>query len=245
MVGGETGRNDGGPIKTHALARAPPRPTPTPPPPPPFFLPAKPAAKPPAPAADDAAPAPAGAAVPTAAGDATATIVLEAKSSVFDPASSRFSLKGVSPVVIATMGDGADKAATRLPATDFFTGVKGAADAVIVGDRNGTLERVILRLSEPTYDRLTASVDFKAEQRGVDAKPALNGGLVAATAAAPDAGKVAKVLTQLGRPISLNNVAVFVDAKATPAKGAKGVLATGTAADCAGWGCAVTGALSG
>ena len=170
-------------------------------------------------------------------GDATAAIVLQSKSSVFDPASSRLSLKGVSPVVVATLGGG--DAATRLPAADFFTGVKGAADAVVVGDRNGTLDRVILRLSDPVYDRMTASVDFKAEQRGVDAKPALGGGLVAGTAAGADANKVAKVLTATGRPISLNNVAVFVDAKAGAGKGGKGVVPSSAVGDCAGWGCAL------
>ena len=122
---------------------------------------------------------------------------------------------------------------------DFFPALKGSADAVIVGDRNGTIDRVILRLSDPVYDRLTASVDFKATQRGVDAAPALKNGIVAGTSSSSASDKVAKVLKETGRPISLNNVAVFVDARATAPKGAKGVLPAGaTAVDCTGWGCA-------
>lgn len=201
------------------------------------------AAKPAAPAALAPAPAvPAGPATAAApeSGDASAVFTLQAKSSVFDPAASRFSLKGVSPVVTADMAAGADgRALSRLVAADFFPSLKGSADAVVVGDRNGTVDRVILRLSDPVYDRLTASVDFKATQRGVDSAPALKGGLVAGTASSPGADKVAKVLKETGRPISLNNVAVFVDAKAAAPKGAKGVLPAGaTATDCAGWGCA-------
>lgn len=200
------------------------------------------AAKPPAPDAAAAPPAvPAGPATapPPQGGDASAVFTLQSKSSVFDPAASRFSLKGVSPVVTADMAAGDSRALSRLVAADFFPALKGSADAVIVGDRNGTIDRVILRLSDPVYDRLTASVDFKATQRGVDAAPALKNGIVAGTSSSSASDKVAKVLKETGRPISLNNVAVFVDARATAPKGAKGVLPAGaTAVDCTGWGCA-------
>jgi len=176
--------------------------------------------------------------------DASINFLIESKSSVFDPASGRFSLKGVSPVVAAVTAGGpaaSDRGLARLVAADFYPALKGAADVVVAGDRNGTADRYFLRLSDASYDRQTASVDFKAEMRSARDAPLLKNGAVAATQAGADKDKILKVLTPTGRPISLNNVVVFADARAPRGVG-KGVLpagATGASGECAGWGCAL------
>ena len=159
-----------------------------------------------------------------AAADADASInfLIESKSSVFDPASGRFSLKGVSPVVAAVTAGGpaaSDRGLARLVAADFYPALKGAADVVVAGDRNGTADRYFLRLSDASYDRQTASVDFKAEMRSARDAPLLKNGAVAATQAGADKDKILKVLTPTGRPISLNNVVVFADARGAPRRG--------------------------
>lgn len=175
--------------------------------------------------------------------DASLSFLIESKSSVFDPASGRFSLKGVSPVVAAVTAGGPanERGLARLVAADFYPALKGAADVVVAGDRNGTADRYFLRLSDALYDRQTASVDFKAEMRSARDPPLLKNGAVAATQTGTDKDKILKVLTPTGRPISLNNVVVFADARAPRGVG-KGVLpagATGASGECAGWGCAL------
>lgn len=191
------------------------------------------------------APAPGAMEADAAAADADASLqyLIESKSSVFDPASGRFSLKGVSPIVSAVTlgGPAADRGLARLVAADFYPALKGAADVVVAGDRNGTADRYFLRLSDASYDRQTASVDFKAEMRSARDPALLKGGAVAATQTGTDKDKILKVLTPTGRPISLNNVLVVADARAPRGVG-KGVLpagATGAAGECAGWGCAL------
>ena len=191
------------------------------------------------------APAPGAMEADAAAADADASLsyLIESKSSVFDPASGRFSLKGVSPIVSAVTlgGPTADRGLARLVAADFYPSLKGAADVVVAGDRNGTADRYFLRLSDASYDRQTASVDFKAEMRSARDPPLLKSGAVAATQTGTDKDKILNVLTPTGRPISLNNVLVVADARAPKGVG-KGVLpagATGAAGECAGWGCAL------
>ncbi len=99
-----------------------------------------------------------------------------------------------------------DRGLARLVAADFYPALKGAADVVVAGDRNGTADRYFLRLSDASYDRQTASVDFKAEMRSARDPPLLKNGAVAATQTGTDKDKILKVLTPTGRPISLNNV---------------------------------------
>lgn len=192
------------------------------------------------------APAPAPGAMEAAAADdadATLNFIIESKSSVFDPGSGRFSLKGVSPIVSAVTlgGPAGERGLARLVAADFYPSLKGAADVVVAGDRNGTADRYFLRLSDAAYDRQTASVDFKAEMRSSRDPPLLKNGAVAATQTGTDKDRLLKVLTPTGRPVSLNNVMVVADARAPKGVG-KGVLpagATGAAGECAGWGCAL------
>lgn len=191
------------------------------------------------------APAPGAMEADAAAADADASLsyLIESKSSVFDPGSGRFSLKGVSPIVSAVTlgGPAGERGLARLVAADFYPSLKGAADVVVAGDRNGTADRYFLRLSDASYDRQTASVDFKAEMRSARDPPLLKNGAVAATQTGTDKDKILKVLTPTGRPISLNNVMVVADARAPKGVG-KGVLpagATGAAGECAGWGCAL------
>jgi len=134
------------------------------------------------------------------------------------------------PIVLFTQGD----VTGRLRAAEFYKGLSGAADAVVEGDRNGTVDRAIFRLSDPKYDNLTNSVDFKAAARGTKDKTILKGGIVGATISAPDAerGLVKPVgANEAGRPQSLTNTVVFVDARATEA-GTKG-------GKCEAWGCAL------
>lgn len=157
----------------------------------------------------------------------------QSRSSVFDPATSRLHLKNVMPVVLFTQGD----TTGRLHAADFYAHVKGAADVLVEGDRNGTVDRAVYRISDPKYDNLTNSVDFKAAARGVKDAPILKGGMVGAAIAGPDAekGLVKPVAAnEAGRPQSLVNTVVFVDAKAAEVGGKKG-------GKCEAWGCALGG----
>jgi hypothetical protein len=158
------------------------------------------------------------------------TPIHQSRSSVFDPATSRLHLKNVMPVVLFTQGD----VTGRLRAAEFYKGLAGAADVVVEGDRNGTVDRAIFRLSDPKYDNLTNSVDFKAAARGVKDTPILKGGMVGATISAPDAEKALVkpvAANEAGRPQSLTNTVVFVDAHAGEI-GKKG-------SKCEAWGCAL------
>jgi len=137
------------------------------------------------------------------------------------------------PVVLFTQGD----LTGRLHASDFYKGLKGAADVLVEGDRNGTVDRAIYRISDAKYDNLTNSVDFKAASRGVKDAPILKGGMVGAVIAGPDAEKALVkpvAANEAGRPLSLVNTVVFVDARAAE-PGKKG-------GKCEAWGCALGGA---
>ena len=155
----------------------------------------------------------------------------QSRASVFDPATSRLHLKNVMPIVLFTQGD----TTGRLHAADFYKGLKGAADVLVEGDRNGTVDRAVYRISDPKYDNLTNSVDFKAAARGVKDATILKGGMVGAAIAGPNAEKaLAKPLAanEAGRPQSLTNTVVFVDARAAEPGGKKG-------GKCEAWGCAL------
>ena len=136
------------------------------------------------------------------------------------------------PVVLFTQGD----LTGRLHASDFYKGLKGAADVLVEGDRNGTVDRAIYRISDAKYDNLTNSVDFKAASRGVKDATILKGGMVGAAISGPDAEKALVkpvAANEAGRPLSLVNTVVFVDARAADV-GKKG-------GKCEAWGCALGG----